>query len=246
MHGFTQTAACWSPVDDDLVSDHELALVDAPGHGGSSGVEADLWGAAQAVTAAGGTGIYVGYSMGGRICLHAALADPESVRALVLISATAGIDEVAERDARRLADERLADHVLEVGVERFVDEWLAQPLFATLAPDRAHRRARLANTPEGLASSLRTAGTGTQEPLWDRLGQLDVPVLAVAGQLDPTYVALAERLVASIGTNAELAVVPGAGHTVHLERPEVFLGVVRTWLARAQPETNRPTDSSSP
>jgi 2-succinyl-6-hydroxy-2,4-cyclohexadiene-1-carboxylate synthase len=244
VHGFTQTSSCWSPVDDELAAHHELSLVDAPGHGGSGSVETDLWGAAQAVTAAGGAGIYVGYSMGGRICLHAALADPSSVRGLVLISATGGIDDPAERAARREADERLADHVLDVGVEQFVDEWLSQPLFSSLPPERAHRDARLANTAAGLASSLRTEGTGSQDPLWDRLGQLDVPVLVVAGQLDPKYVALAERLVASIGTNAELVVVREAGHTVHLEQPHAFVAALRDWLA--QPETNRPTESNRP
>jgi 2-succinyl-6-hydroxy-2,4-cyclohexadiene-1-carboxylate synthase len=234
VHGFTQSSECWSPIDDDLANDHEVVLVDAPGHGASAEVQIDLVDAGRAATAVGGAGTYVGYSMGGRICLHAALDEPEAVTGLVVVSATAGIDDADERAERRWADDQLADHLVEVGTERFVDEWLAQPLFATLAPERAHRQARLANTAAGLASSLRLAGTGTQLPLWDRLGELDMPVLVVAGALDPKYVALAERLATTVGANAELAVIDGAGHTVHLEQPAAFLSALRAWDARTR------------
>ncbi len=231
VHGFTQTSACWSPIDARLAPDHDLVLVDAPGHGASAGVELDLWGAGRAVAEVGGVGTYLGYSMGGRICLHAALARPDLVERLVLISTTGGLDDPDERMTRRAADDRLADHVLAVGVEVFVDEWLAQPLFAGLDPGRAHRRARLANTAAGLASSLRLAGTGTQEPLWDHLSRLTVPVLVVAGEGDDKFVALAQRLGDTIGGNADVSLVAGAGHTTHLEQPDRFLDVLEPWLA---------------
>jgi 2-succinyl-6-hydroxy-2,4-cyclohexadiene-1-carboxylate synthase len=232
LHGFTQTSACWSPIDAALAPDHDLVLVDAPGHGASAAARLDLWAGGRALVEAGGPGTYLGYSMGGRVALHAALARPDQVERLVLVSATGGIDDPTGRAERRQADEALADHLLEVGVATFVDEWLAQPLFAGLDEDHRHRRARLANTAEGLASSLRLAGTGTQEPLWDRLGQLAMPVLVVAGADDPAFVARAERLAAAIGANAEPAVIVGAGHTVHLEQPERFLATLGSWLAR--------------
>jgi len=231
VHGFTQTSACWFPIDAALAPDHALVLVDAPGHGASARIELDLGDGADALVDAGGPGTYIGYSMGGRLCLHAALAHPSTVRRLVLISTTGGIEEAAERAERRAADDALASHLEAVGVEAFVDEWLAQPLFAGLSEEAAHRRARLANTVEGLASSLRLAGTGTQEPLWSRLGTLSMPVLVVAGARDTKFAALAQRLEAAIGSNADLAVVPDAGHTVHLEQPDAFLAVLRPWLA---------------
>jgi len=232
VHGFTQTSACWSPVDDELADDHELVRVDAPGHGASAGVELDLVAGGDAIATEGGRATYVGYSMGGRFCLHAALERPEQVARLVLISATAGIDDDGERAERRRSDEALADHVLDVGVPAFVDEWLRLPLFAGLDEARAHRSARLTNTAAGLASSLRRAGTGTQQPLWARLPELAMPVLVVVGADDPRFTATAERMAAAIGTNAELSVVPGAGHTVHLEQPDRFLATVTDWLDR--------------
>jgi 2-succinyl-6-hydroxy-2,4-cyclohexadiene-1-carboxylate synthase len=231
VHGFTQTSDCWAPVDAALAEDHDLVAVDAPGHRGSSAVEVDLPAGAAAITEVGGSATYLGYSMGARFCLRAALDHPALVEALVLVSGTAGIDDDAARAERRTADERLADRVLALGTEGFVDEWLAQPLFASLPPGRAHRRERLANIPAGLASSLLLAGTGAMEPLWHRLDELSMPVLVVVGALDAKYVALGRRLVSSIGSSAELSVVADAGHTVHLEQPDAFVDQVRSWLA---------------
>lgn len=236
VHGFTQTGRCWGPFAEDLAKDHEVMLVDAPGHGGSSTVRADLWEGAELVGATGGGATYVGYSMGGRLALHLALARPGLVERLVLIGATGGIDDDAERAARRAADGALADHLLDVGVPAFLDEWLAQPLFAGLTTATACRDERLANTAEGLASSLRLAGTGTQEPLWDRLGAIGVPVLLLAGVDDAKFSAVAGRLARSIGPNATVALVPRAGHSAQLESPLDTASIVRRWL-RAHPIT---------
>jgi 2-succinyl-6-hydroxy-2,4-cyclohexadiene-1-carboxylate synthase len=234
VHGFTQTGRCWGPFADDLARDHRLVLVDAPGHGGSASVDADLPTGATLLGDAAGRGTYVGYSMGGRLALHLALARPELVERLVLIGSTGGIDDDAERAARRAADEALADHLLDVGVPAFLDEWLAQPLFAGLTPATACRDERLANTVAGLASSLRRAGTGTQEPLWGRLGAIDVPVLVLAGVDDAKFSAVAGRLARSIGPNATVALVPRSGHTAQLENPADTASIIRRWL-RAHP-----------
>ena len=154
--------------------------------------------------------------MGGRLCLHLAVARPDLVERLVLVSATGGIDDAGERAARRAADEALAATIERDGVDAFLERWVAQPMFAALPDPGLDDRRR--NTAAGLASSLRLAGTGTQEPLWDRLPALTMPVLLVAGALDAKFVAAAERMAALL-PHATLAVVADAGHTVHLEQP---------------------------
>lgn len=232
VHGFTQTSACWGPVAADLATDHQVVAVDLPGHGQAADVVADLWSTAGLLGAAGGRATYLGYSLGARTALHLAVARPDLVARLVLVGGTAGIDDPAERAERRAADERLARHVEAAGVAAFIDEWLAGPLFAGLDPEAACRAERLTNTAAGLASSLRRAGTGSQEPLWDRLGHLEAPVLVVAGQADHRFRALGDRLAATIGPAAEVAWVPGAGHSAHLEQPTAFLATLRAWLAR--------------
>lgn len=231
VHGFTQTRHCWGPMATDLVRDHELVLLDAPGHGGSAEVQADLFEGGRLIAQTAGPATYLGYSMGGRFVLHSALEQPDAVRGLVLVGATAGLEDPAERAARVVDDESRALRIEAVGVREFIDEWLALPLFAGLSPEAACRDERLANTTGGLASSLRLAGTGTQMPSWDRLGELNMPVLVVAGALDTKFVALGERLAAAIGGNATFVTVEGAGHTAHLEAPERFLSILRPWLA---------------
>jgi pimeloyl-ACP methyl ester carboxylesterase len=104
-------------------------------------------------------------------------------------------------------------------------------LFAHLGPEAAARHTRLENTAEGLAASLRLAGTGAQVPLWDRLAELAMPVLLVAGEHDAKFRALAERMAAAIGTNATVALVTGAGHAAHLEQPDAFCWLVEQFLA---------------
>jgi len=233
LHGFTQTSDCWGPLAEDLATDHELVLVDAPGHGGSGEVLADLEKSASLSGAIGGPGTYLGYSMGGRTALHLALARPDLVERLILIGATGGLDNEHERSDRRAADELLADRIEAIGVDEFVDEWLRQPLFSALDENVAHRTERCTNTADGLARSLRTCGTGTQRPLWSELNQLEMPVLVLAGASDAKFSELGARLCASIGANATFAAVPESGHSAHLENPTGTAVLIRGWLGRS-------------
>lgn len=232
VHGFSQTSAHWREVAGVLAVDHEVVRVDAPGHGASAHLRADMVEGADLLAATGGRGTYLGYSMGGRLCLHLALARPDLVSGLVVVGATAGIDDPAERRRRIDADEGLARRLEEEGLVAFLARWLAQPLFAGLDEEAADVAARRQNTVAGLADSLRRSGTGAQEPLWTRLGELAMPVLVVAGGQDERFVALARRLAGTVGDNAEMALVAGAGHSAHLEAPPAFLELLRPWLRR--------------
>lgn len=231
LHGFTQNADCWGSFGRHLGAGRQLVLVDAPGHGRSGNDDADLPAAARLVADVGGRADYVGYSMGGRIALHLALAAPDLVRRLVVIGATGGIDDPGERGRRRAADEELARALESAPLAAFLDRWLAGPLFADLPPSAACLPQRLTNRPAGLAASLRRCGTGNQQPLWDRLEALDMPVLVVAGERDERFRMVGERLVSSIGSNARLAVIPDAGHAAHLERPLEAARVIDGFLA---------------
>ena len=97
--------------------------------------------------------------------------------------------------------------------------------------DPSDRAVRLGNTAAGLASSLRLCGTGMMDPpLWERLGEIAVPTLVLAGELDDKFQDLGKRLATSIGSSAEYRPVAGAGHAAHLESPQIFGDIVLDWL----------------
>jgi 2-succinyl-6-hydroxy-2,4-cyclohexadiene-1-carboxylate synthase len=232
-HGFTQNTECWGRFGTLLSESADLVLVDAPGHGLSDHDEADLPTTAGLLTDVGGRGVYVGYSMGGRVALHAALSTPDLVRGLVLIGATAGLDSAEDRAARQDADHALADRILADGLEQFIERWLANPLFSGLDDAAAAKDQRLTNRADGLAASLRNCGTGTQEPLWDRLHELTMPVLIVAGDEDQKFTAIGQRMAEAMTNSAvDMLILPGT-HAVHLEEPDLtaasILSIVQQW-----------------
>lgn len=237
VHGFTQSRRSWGPLAERLAADRTVVLVDAPGHGRSADHRLNLWSAGRELVRTVGQADLLGYSMGARICLHAALAEPTQIGRLVLVGATAGIIDPAARALRRAEDLALADTIEQGGnrgLPAFFEQWLAGPLFLGLSKDAAGLEARNLNTAAGLAASLRLCGTGTQEPLDERLRTLNIPVLVVVGEHDRRFRVEAERLAACLPC-ADIAVIDGAGHACHLEQPEAFLHVAEGWLTRPAP-----------
>lgn len=201
---------------------------DLRGHGTSAAVRpVDVPHVVADVAALADEAVLCGYSMGGRIALHTALAHPRRVRRLVLVSATAGIEDHGELAQRRAADEALAAGLERDGLEAFAARWAAQPLFAGLAPEAAAaaHADRLRNDTAGLAAALRGLGTGVMEPVWHRLGELRMPVAVLAGERDAKFLAIARSLAGALPA-ATLTVVPGAGHALHLEAPEAVAGAL--------------------
>jgi 2-succinyl-6-hydroxy-2,4-cyclohexadiene-1-carboxylate synthase len=245
LHGFTGSAATWAPLFAALPPHFSMIAPDLIGHGHSDSppdVEryrmercvADLLALLDQLDIARAD--VLGYSMGGRVALQLAAAAPERVGALVLESSSPGIADVAERQARVVADEALADLIARDGLAAFVEYWERLPLFASqvVLPEETRARLhtqRLRNNPLGLANSLRGMGTGRQESLWDRLDTLDVRTLLIAGELDVKYRALAHQMAARL-SNARAVIVPSAGHAVHLEQPQSFAKNVLEFLGR--------------
>jgi 2-succinyl-6-hydroxy-2,4-cyclohexadiene-1-carboxylate synthase len=231
LHGFTHTGASWDPVVAALAGRYRVLAPDMRGHGSAS--DSEPVGLAEVVSdlsALAGAAPFTlaGYSMGGRLALHAALAKPEQVERLVLIGASPGIADPAERAARRADDERLAAELEQTPIEELARRWATgTPVLAGQPPDvaAAAYADRLRNTPAGLARALRGFGTGALPSLWERLGELAMPVALVVGERDTKFRGLAAEMAAAI-PSAEVIVIPGTGHAVHLEAPARIAEVI--------------------
>lgn len=260
LHGFSGSSESWAPHRAALGAYFRTISVDLLGHGSSEvpsdparfGIEhtvADLQALCEVLLSPlpeGGRERFglLGYSMGGRVALHLALAWPEQVGALVLESTSPGIADPEERAKRRRGDEELAEFTERKGVAAFTRRWEALPLFASqralpLPLRHQLREQRLRNTPRGLAHSLRGLGAGVPPPVHDRLGELTMPVLLIAGALDERYRAHAEAMQA-VMPRAELAIVPDAGHTVHFEQPRAFDAAVLRFFGHMKEQAGEP------
>jgi 2-succinyl-6-hydroxy-2,4-cyclohexadiene-1-carboxylate synthase len=219
LPGFMQHADTWSPIAAAVGERYPVRLL-----------EFGTWTFEERVAEITADGcVVVGYSMGGRLALHAAL--DAAFAGLVVIGASAGIEDADERRRRRGEDLELADWIETHSIADVVARWEANPVFASqpAALVEAQRAGRLDHDPVLLARLLRSAGQGACAPIWDRLGSLAMPVLALAGENDGTYVA-ASRRIASLVPRGSSGVIAGAGHAAHLEAPsavaQAILGFV--------------------
>jgi 2-succinyl-6-hydroxy-2,4-cyclohexadiene-1-carboxylate synthase len=226
LHGFSGTRRAWDGVVARLHTERYLPrALDLPGHGDAADLPGPITfaGCVDRVLADSPERFTLcGYSLGGRVALHLALAAPERVSRLVLVSSSPGIEDPAERAARRAADNRLADELERggrAGFDSFIERWRTQPLFAEEPPEvgALAREDQRRNRPSALAAVLRGIGTGEMASLWERLPELAMPVTVLAGERDAKYTALGERIVELL-PDAELVVVPG-GHGLPLENP---------------------------
>ncbi len=245
LHGFTGSAQAMEPLAERLAAGLTARVIcpDLIGHGRSEApddidryrVEAMAGQVAGLADALGCETFHlVGYSMGGRVALTLGCTQPQRLRSLALIGASPGISDPAERRRRAGADRSRAVRIVE-DFEAFVDDWMADPLFAGQAAlGDAHLQAarvqRLASSPAGLARSLLAGGTGSMTPLHDRLEDCDVPVLVLAGARDGKFCAIAEELATALPDCAAVRV-PRAGHAAHLEQPDAAAAAIARFIA---------------
>lgn len=243
LHGFTGSSQNWGALSRALAADYQVLTVDLLGHGRTEApAEAGRYAmgpaAADLVTLLDELAIrrtaVLGYSMGGRLALYTAVTYPARLSRLILESSSPGLATVEERRERTGRDRALADWIEAQGIEPFVDRWQKLPLWRSQqqlsAADRsALRRQRLQNNVLGLAHSLRGMGTGVQPSLWPQLAQIPYPVLQIVGELDTKFVQINQQMSLLLPAG-RLVSVAAAGHTVHLEKPDLFLQIVQKFL----------------
>jgi len=246
LHGVTGTHRTWRDLA--RLADQgclRLLAPDLPGHGRTGGCDPVVMTMSRTAEALLGLPLpsrfhLIGYSMGARLALHVARRAPERIASLVLESGSPGLAATGEREDRRVADERWARMLEREGIRVFQGRWSAQPLFESqrrlpAAVRRRIARERIGQNPRGLAASLRGAGTGSQESLWEDLDRLRMPTLLVVGDLDQKFQGVGLAMVRRL-ENARLVTMANCGHAPHLEAPRSFWSEVAAfWRALSEP-----------
>ena len=245
LHGFSGSSRDWQQIIEILPSNIQCVTVDLIGHGKSSSPDNIDFYSPDAVTSQINSVInklnlqkiiLAGYSMGGRAALSFALDNSEKIKGLILESTTPGIIKESSRKERRENDEKLISLISKDGIEKFVDYWMNLPIFETQKKFsykklKEAKKNKLNNNIIGLIHSLRGFGQGVMPHLWDELPKINFEVLLIAGKLDSKYAAINSRMLRKI-KKAELKIIADAGHNIHLEKPEVFVTLLKEFIMK--------------
>lgn len=239
LHGFMGTGADWVQIASSF-SDHFYCMMpDLPGHGETpldDGLGYTAWSISlrDELSAQWIERIHlVGYSMGGRLALYFSLRYPEMVEKLVLESANPGIVDKIKRKERAALDDKLAARIREQGMKEFLEFWYNIPLFESLNhhPDVKAQliEKRSQQNGENMARVLSEMSLGRQPELWSRLGELEMPTLLVAGELDEKYCHITSQMAATLSKSTRVTL-PDCGHNAHLENRSLFFCHLGSWV----------------
>lgn len=172
-------------------------------------------------------GLLMGYSLGGRLAMHALLDNPAKWKGAILISSHTGFKTEKEKSARLLADAAWAERFEKEPWEKILQEWNSQPVFGGLdfpLPRHENQFSR-----QNLGHLLRVCSRGHQDDLSDVIQDFQLPILWICGQYDTIFQVAAKDLNFSHPLS-RVEIVEGAAHRVPWEQPEKFLKITQTFI----------------
>lgn len=232
LHGFTGRGGDFCSITEKVQGQGvEVVALDLPGHDGviATDTSFSLETAFERIEAVAPKTPFalMGYSLGGRIALHYAVRNPHRLSRLILIGAQPGLRDEAQRLSRSQADKALADHIMAIGVEAFLQEWAVHPLIKSQMNIQEPLKSLMAigrkdHVAAGLARALVSYSPGVLPHLWERLSGIACPVSLMVGEYDAQYTQVAHEMKGLL-PNAGLIIIPQAGHAAHLENEAVFV-----------------------
>jgi len=238
LHGFLGCRNDWIEITkliDSKLDPHPTThlVIDLPGHGSSLSLDDDSYRMERCArhivelmdSLHIGNSIVVGYSMGGRLALYMAVHHSERFDRFVIESGSPGLRTKSERAERIASDERLVDSLINDDFGSFLTDWYSKPLFASMDKSSERFSQMMEHRGKcdirGLVRSLQFLGTGVQPSLWNELVNVNSPILFVAGEQDAKVCLLAQEM-AGLCPGGQVAIIDGAGHNAHFERPAQF------------------------
>jgi pimeloyl-ACP methyl ester carboxylesterase len=235
IHGFPLNRGVWSSQVEAFKFRHRVIALDLRGFGESrasagpvsmSHFADDIWSLLQQLGV--GPVILAGHAMGGYIALAFAKAYPKLLRGLVLVGTKAGTDSAEEVYNLRATAEKVR-----LGGTSVVVEAMAPRMLSASNKDEllaaSIRRFMATASPEGVRSAL--LGMAERPDAGGWLEKIRVPTLEIVGSEDTVISPIESETLAKSIPEAQLRVIPDAGHLVALEQPKAFNEAMRDWLA---------------
>ena len=166
----------------------------------------------------------LGYSLGGRLALHACLSRPDLWKSAIVIGADPGLESEEEKKHQLDRDRNWAERLKREPFEKLVDEWDEQPVFCGIENQAPRNLSEM--DPDRLSQQFEVFSKGIQQNLVPKLAELkNLPILFVSGEKDQKYQKIGVELAKSSSVfRAE--VIANAGHRVPWENPESFVQVL--------------------
>lgn len=204
--------------------------------------------------------ILVGYSLGGRVALHALRALEQRgnhpVVQLVLEGANPGISDEEARKQRRTLDAERAERLRGQPIEDFLDDWYQQAFFGDVATNAELRRHLIAQRATRIhakhaARCMEECSPGLVPDLWPELHAFQTPLAFIHGEHDQRYARIADEMQRK-NPRIQSYTVPYAGHNTHRAQPYIFaqtLNQISTALRRSterRTQQNRDVKAEKP
>lgn len=243
-HGFMGSSRCFAHLINRLKLFCNPLTVDLLGHGQTGGTDSpdrflhhrQLQDMQVIINQLCKTPPYLhGYSMGGRLALRYGLTYPATIRGLILESTTYGLEDQHQIKQRLQTDEERA-RAIEEDFASFLKKWNTMPLFLrgiSLPKKQLNFYHSIQRQQEArqMANSLRGFSTAAMPSVKKQLADIKIPVLLLVGQTDLKYAGIARQMHKMI-PDSTLAIIPEAGHRVHLEHPTAFTAEIESFITK--------------
>lgn len=163
--------------------------------------------------------IFMGYSLGGRLGLHAVLNNPKMWKAAIFISTHPGLKTEEERKNRTTSDDHWAKRFENDPWEQLMQDWNAQDVFKH---DPPIFRKESENNRQDLSKALKKWSLGNQEDMRAKIAALEMPILWIVGEKDLKFISLGHELTFR-HTQSQLCIVPETGHRLQSGLLENFI-----------------------
>jgi 2-succinyl-6-hydroxy-2,4-cyclohexadiene-1-carboxylate synthase len=170
--------------------------------------------------------LLLGYSLGGRLAMHALIANPAIWDGAIFVSANPGLDSIEERNLRFNTDRQWSQKILENPWENLLQDWNKQEVFQNRPVPFTRSESQFDR--DRLSKQIVNWSVGSQESLIEKMQNLEIPILYVAGECDAKFKVLAEQF----KSFAEVSIVPDAAHRVPWDQPQKFSELINHFVIR--------------